>query len=263
MTNKTIDGVSRGALTVAEGLLSRTLEYFTESGMPEDLLAEYKAALQKAIDRPGMLLARASSSELIEVSESALYRLETYIEAEREMPIPSMEVLRDGFQRVLANLPGQNDPQQNEPVAIIGSGWSLLWYSPAGMETLAAAVDRTGLEIGDKLYRRPSEQRNFGCMQTCALKPAGHNPVRPINIGVAQSAPAVMAHPFAEKVIRKLQRFEECASDSQGADIGRHWLDLLTQLALLNRVQRSPALWEITQQGEDALEVARLGEVKS
>lgn len=68
--------------------------------------------------------------------------------------------------------------------------------------------------------------------------------------------------PFAEKVIRKLQRFGECASDNQGADIGRHWFDLLTQLGLLNRVQRSPALWEMTQQGEDVLEVARLSGVK-
>lgn len=68
---------------------------------------------------------------------------------------------------------------------------------------------------------------------------------------------ATQMHPFAEKVIRKLARFQECADDSQGADIGRHWLDLLTQLGLLNRVQRSPALWEMTQQGEDALELSR------
>lgn len=62
--------------------------------------------------------------------------------------------------------------------------------------------------------------------------------------------------PFAEKVLSKLRRFEECVSDfeSGGVDIGRHWLDLLTQLGLLNRVQRSPALWEISQQGEDLLE---------
>ena len=63
---------------------------------------------------------------------------------------------------------------------------------------------------------------------------------------------------FAQKVIRKLRRFEACASDGKGADIGRHWFDLLTQLGLLNRVQRSPALWEITQQGEDLLEACRL-----
>lgn len=68
-------------------------------------------------------------------------------------------------------------------------------------------------------------------------------------------APAM--HPFAEKVVRKLERFQECADDGQGADIGRHWFDLLTQLGLLNRVQRSPALWEMTQQGEDALELSR------
>jgi hypothetical protein len=69
-----------------------------------------------------------------------------------------------------------------------------------------------------------------------------------------QPAPVSAVHPFADKVIRKLQRFQECTDDGQGADIGRHWFDLLTQLGLLNRVQRSPALWEITQQGEDCLD---------
>ncbi|MFU5132673.1 hypothetical protein ACM7ZR_30225 [Pseudomonas aeruginosa] len=56
-------------------------------------------------------------------------------------------------------------------------------------------------------------------------------------------------------MLAKLRRFNECAEDpgSGGVDIGRHWLDLLTQLGLLNPVQRSPALWEITQQGEDLL----------
>ncbi|MFU4952057.1 hypothetical protein ACM7ZP_17325 [Pseudomonas aeruginosa] len=69
----------------------------------------------------------------------------------------------------------------------------------------------------------------------------------------AQPSPALP--PFAEKVLAKLRRFYVCAEDfeSGGVDIGRHWLDLLTQLGLLNRVQRSPALWEISQQGEDLL----------
>ncbi len=71
----------------------------------------------------------------------------------------------------------------------------------------------------------------------------------------AQAQPSPTLPPFAEKVLAKLRRFNECAedSDSGGVDIGRHWLDLLTQLGLLNRVQRSPALWEISQQGEDLL----------
>ncbi|HBP4640573.1 TPA: hypothetical protein L5612_002787 [Pseudomonas aeruginosa] len=70
---------------------------------------------------------------------------------------------------------------------------------------------------------------------------------------LAQPSPALP--PFAEKVLAKLRRFYDCASDfeSGGVDIGRHWLDLLTQLGLLNRVQRNPALWEISQQGEDLL----------
>ncbi|WP_069865495.1 hypothetical protein [Pseudomonas citronellolis] len=86
---------------------------------------------------------------------------------------------------------------------------------------------------------------------------------------LAQSSPApesaAVLPPFAEKVLAKLRRFYDCASDfeSGGVDIGRHWLDLLTQLGLLNRVQRSPALWEISQQGEDLLEapVAQAGQV--
>lgn len=65
---------------------------------------------------------------------------------------------------------------------------------------------------------------------------------------------AVSVPPFATKIIEKLRRFDECAQDGEGADIGRHWFDILTRLGLLNRVQRSPALWELTQQGEDALE---------
>ncbi|MFJ4455465.1 hypothetical protein ACIP1G_16440 [Pseudomonas sp. NPDC089392] len=61
--------------------------------------------------------------------------------------------------------------------------------------------------------------------------------------------------PFAYLVIRKLQRFEECASDGQDADIGTPWFDVLTQLGLLKRVQRSPALWQVTEQGEQLLEI--------
>ncbi|HCF7250669.1 hypothetical protein [Pseudomonas aeruginosa] len=71
----------------------------------------------------------------------------------------------------------------------------------------------------------------------------------------ALAQPSPVLPPFAEKVLAKLRRFYDCASDfeSGGVDIGRRWLDLLTQLGLLNRIQRSPALWEISQQGEDLL----------
>lgn len=76
----------------------------------------------------------------------------------------------------------------------------------------------------------------------------------PHPLAASPPAPVAVMHPFADKVIRKLQRFHECMDDGQGADIGRHWFDLLTQLGLLNRVRRSPALWEISQQGEDCLD---------
>ena len=55
------------------------------------------------------------------------------------------------------------------------------------------------------------------------------------------------------KIIKKLKRFEECAEDGEGADIGRPWFDALTFLGLLNRVQRSPAVWEMTDAGERAI----------
>lgn len=60
---------------------------------------------------------------------------------------------------------------------------------------------------------------------------------------------------FAVEVLEDLRRCKECFDDfeSGGVDIGRERLDLLTQLGLLARVQRSPALWELTQAGEDAL----------
>lgn len=60
--------------------------------------------------------------------------------------------------------------------------------------------------------------------------------------------------PFARKVLKKLQRTQECFEDSQGTDIGRDWLDVLVKLGLLNRVQRSPALWEISDDGDALLE---------
>ncbi|WP_153785308.1 hypothetical protein [Pseudomonas sp. EMN2] len=59
---------------------------------------------------------------------------------------------------------------------------------------------------------------------------------------------------FANKVISKLKRFRDCAEDGQGADIGRQWFDTLVQLGLLHRVQRSPAMWEITCEGDALLE---------
>ncbi|WP_409286902.1 hypothetical protein [Pseudomonas guariconensis] len=59
---------------------------------------------------------------------------------------------------------------------------------------------------------------------------------------------------FAEKVVAKLRRVRDCFEDNQDTDIGRVWLDLLTSLGLLTRTQRSPALWEITDDGSKVLE---------
>lgn len=67
---------------------------------------------------------------------------------------------------------------------------------------------------------------------------------------------------FARRVIAKLKRFRDCAEDGQGADIGREWFDVLVKLGLLNRVQRSPALWEITDEGDALLEARAVLERK-
>ena len=59
---------------------------------------------------------------------------------------------------------------------------------------------------------------------------------------------------FAQKVLKKLRRTQECFEDGQGTDVGREWLDILVKLGLLNRVQRSPALWEISDAGDAFLD---------
>lgn len=57
----------------------------------------------------------------------------------------------------------------------------------------------------------------------------------------------------------KLERFQECAEDpdSNGCDIGRQWFDTLTNFELLVRIQRSPALWEMTEAGGRFLELTK------
>lgn len=54
-------------------------------------------------------------------------------------------------------------------------------------------------------------------------------------------------------ILEKLERFEVCAGDENGCDIGREWFDALTTLGLLERTQRSPALWSMTPAGEALL----------
>lgn len=57
--------------------------------------------------------------------------------------------------------------------------------------------------------------------------------------------------PFAEQVLGKLRRVDECFSEGVDADVDRVWFDLLTDLQLLAVAGRHR--WVITQQGRDAL----------
>ncbi len=59
--------------------------------------------------------------------------------------------------------------------------------------------------------------------------------------------------PFVEDILADLRRFAECVEDNNDVNLERSRFDLLTQLGLLARVQRSPARWMMTQAGEDAI----------
>lgn len=74
-----------------------------------------------------------------------------------------------------------------------------------------------------------------------------------------QEALPSLAAPL-QRAIKKLERFNECAedSDSGGCDIGRRWFDTLTHLGLLERTQRSPAEWTMTPAGHDLLRTGGL-----
>ncbi|MGO4154376.1 hypothetical protein [Cupriavidus sp. YAF13] len=67
----------------------------------------------------------------------------------------------------------------------------------------------------------------------------------------ASSSPAALT-----AIREKLARFEECAGDDEGCDIGRRWFDALTTIGLLSRTQRSPATWSLTPTGEALLAVS-------
>lgn len=66
--------------------------------------------------------------------------------------------------------------------------------------------------------------------------------------------------PFVEAILADLRRFKECVEDNQDVDLARDRFDLLVQLGLLERVQRSPARWMMTQAGEDAIAQRAAGE---
>lgn len=66
--------------------------------------------------------------------------------------------------------------------------------------------------------------------------------------------------PFVEEILADLRRFAECVEDNNDVNLERSRFDLLTQLGLLARVQRSPARWMMTQAGEDAIAQPAAGE---
>ncbi|CAK7069366.1 MAG: hypothetical protein KER_03034 [Kerstersia gyiorum] len=133
-----------------------------------------------------------------------------------------------------------------------------VWRAMCAAAPVAAQAQpdaRTVDEVVSGLYRKFKEwsKRGFGPddVTWCEVRAAV---MELVNVqGQQPVSGADRLPPFAEMVIEKLARANECFSDGQGADIGRHWLDMLTRLGLLNLVQANPAMWEITAQGEDVL----------
>lgn len=66
--------------------------------------------------------------------------------------------------------------------------------------------------------------------------------------------------PFVDEILANLRRFKECVEDNNDVNLERSRFDLLVQLGLLERVQRSPARWMMTQAGEDAIAQPAAGE---
>ncbi len=66
--------------------------------------------------------------------------------------------------------------------------------------------------------------------------------------------------PFVEQILADLRRFQECVEDNNDVNLERSRFDLLVELGLLKRVQRSPARWMMTQAGEDAIAQPAAGE---
>lgn len=66
-------------------------------GQDQEFTVDVYAAMLAAAPTPPQPIYDEAVAEAI---ESTIFRLETFIEAEREMPIPSMEVLLDAFKRV-------------------------------------------------------------------------------------------------------------------------------------------------------------------
>ena len=140
-------------------------------------------------------------------------------------------------------------PVQGDAVAVVTIGHDDL----AAIDLLVDSI-----EAGTKLYTRPAPGDTGEVERLQAehgiLAAANCNLKRERDTLRAQLAERDALPQFAQTVIRKLKRFRDCAEDGQGADIGKTWFDVLVQLGLLNRVQRSPAWWEITDEGEALLD---------
>lgn len=78
---------------------------------------------------------------------------------------------------------------------------------------------------------------------------------------LARTPAAPGIDPALQIVLTKLHRFAECAEDfdNDGCDIGRDWFDALTTIGLLERTQRSPAIWTMTKAGKALIDASPKG----
>lgn len=148
---------------------------------------------------------------------------------------------------------GQNaEPVHLEHVACAEDGGKLRWMTGRKPRDCELYAMPDGGHRSPRLYAHPpsAQAEYLGCDE-CDIT---HDKANCPSAAPAEPVSGADGLPyFAHKIIEKLARADECFSEGEGADIGRHWLDMLTQLGLLNRVQINPAIWEITVQGEEVL----------
>lgn len=168
----------------------------------------------------------------------------------------------------------QLDSKACEQLAEKYPGQTLTLYTHADLNDRSKALAGEQMQVISGLRAQLAEQAALlrEALPALDLAATAFKSVKPVRAKI-RAALSTIVEPdsqaargdlpaFASKVISKLKRFRDCAEDGQDVDIGRQWFDTLVQLGLLHRVQRSPARWEITDEGDALLEAQVFQEKK-
>lgn len=104
-TESALNGSMKALIRVDNMWKKRWLDKTGEPAISLIVDVEFKALFEEIKGlKHSLAAAEQRNAELVELLDSAFFRLDTFIEAEREMPIPSMEVLRDAILRQCPDL---------------------------------------------------------------------------------------------------------------------------------------------------------------